>query len=113
MGDAGHVADGGEDVQVGHHGVDRRAPEELGGALGATEDEQDAGTVVGQVALHLGEGDPVVGGEDDEGALRQLQAVEGLQDLPDGAVQDAGAGLEVGHVPARLRSIRQGGRGRQ
>ena len=62
--------------------------------------------------LRAREGQPVVRGEHDERVVGQAGLVEGVEDRAHALVQGARAGLEAGHVVARLGRVGQvGGRG--
>jgi len=77
----------------------------------AAHDEHDGETAVVQRRLRAREGDAVVRGEHDERLLGEAELVEPLEDRADALVECPRAGLEGGHVAARLGLVGQVGRG--
>ena len=74
-------------------------------AAGAAQHQHDANAVVGEVALHGGEGNAVVCGANDEGIVGQAVVSQGGEDAAHFGVEGAGRVDVLGHVTARLRGI--------
>jgi hypothetical protein len=102
--DPGQLADRRVDVEVADEAVEDAAAEE---AAGAAHDHHHPDPAVIQGRLRVGEGEAVVGGADDQGAVLEPALVEAVEDGADPLVERAGAGLEGGHVGAGLRRVRQ------
>src|SRR5215217_7497628 len=106
--DTGEITEGREEVYVGDEGVARLSTRET---PWSAQDEHYAETPVVEGGLCAGESEAVVGRADDERVLGQPFGVEGVENGPYAPVERAGALLEGGHVQARLRRVRQIGRG--
>ena len=100
------VADGGVKVEVGGYGVDDFAAA-VDAVRRAAEDQHDAQAVVGEAALHVGEGDPVVCGGQDEGVVGEAGAVQRFEDTPHAEVGALHAGGVLGEVAAGLGAVGQ------
>ena len=100
--DADDLAQGGEHVQVGHLRVDDLA---AGKATGAAHDQHHPEPAVVKGCLGPGEGEPVVGGEEDEGVVAQAGLLERVEHGADALVERARAGLERRHVAAGLGRV--------
>jgi hypothetical protein len=105
--DPGELAERGVEVDLGDERVADPAATE---ASRAADDEHDADPPVGEPALGPRDGEPVIRGEHHERVVRESRLVEPPQDLPDPAVQGAGARREGRHVGPGLGRVGQPGR---
>ena len=103
--DLQEFAEGGEDIELRDHGVaDFAAAEDAG----AAHDQRHAPAGIGEIALHAGEGDAVVGGADDERVGGEPVTFQSVEHDAHAVIEQARAGVESGHVAAGLRGVGQG-----
>ena len=98
------LADRGEQVDVGDHGVTYLPTVET---ARAADNEHDARAVIQKIALHAGEGNAMVSGADNQSVLPETTTVQRLKYRSHSLVQPSGARLESGHIQARFGPVRE------
>ena len=76
------------------------------GSFGASQNQGDAPSIVGEIALHAGKRDSVIGGADDECVFAETIAINGIEYLPHAFVHEPGAGAITGEVAPGFGRVR-------
>lgn len=68
--------------------------------MASIANERHAEAAIEQIALHIGEGEAVIGGADDERVGAESAAFERVEHVTDALIENAGAGVKAGHIGA-------------